>query len=349
MQIVGSCFSDKNKKEEKGLETINSSDLPIYVGFGSMALDRTSLVTVLSTLLQAAAIVNSRLLVHLQSWSSVTDNDFQELAEDAAFQACQIRLASESEDEGAVAVAVDTYVDLIITEAIARVCWHKQADKPSTSSIVSLSRIVPVSSSNISHSHRRGQWKASDAELVVGHVDHSVLFRRVKACIHHGGAGTTVAGLHQGLPTFILWFFGDQELWGKAVSDKGAGPKPVRATRLTLAQAVEALNTLTTTAARDAATKLSESLREEDGADRAAEHFQQEFPYHTALCHLSLLLGEYRTAEVLCPSCDLIMTVEAFERSHYGVNGEILLNHHPSPVATADWSPCIGKALARAR
>ncbi len=339
VQIVGSCKAAGDKEENETSQTSAGSDLPLYVGFGSMALDHPSMTTLLKTLLQAAAIANTRLLVHLQSWSCITVETFQELAEDAAFQARLISKTSESDEIGTVPVAVNTHVDLIIAEAIARACSKRGEDATSTPPILPLERAVPVPLSLMPHGHSRGQWKASDAELLVGHVDHAALFRRVRGCIHHGGAGTTVAGLRQSLPTFILWFFGDQELWGKAISDRGAGPKPIRASQLTLSQAVEALNILTSTAALDAATAIAASLRKEDGANRAAEHFQQNFPYHTALCHLSLLMGEYRMAEVRCPTCDIIMTVEAFERSHYGRDGEILLNHHPSPLGTADWSP----------
>ncbi|CAF4829326.1 unnamed protein product, partial [Rotaria sp. Silwood2] len=41
---------------------------------------------------------------------------------------------------------------------------------------------------------------------------------------HHGGAGTTAAGLRAGLPTIVVAFFGDQFFWGDRVEQIGAGP-----------------------------------------------------------------------------------------------------------------------------
>jgi UDP:flavonoid glycosyltransferase YjiC (YdhE family) len=35
--------------------------------------------------------------------------------------------------------------------------------------------------------------------------------------IHHGGAGTTAAGLRAKNPTFICPFFGDQNFWAEMV------------------------------------------------------------------------------------------------------------------------------------
>ncbi|MEB3981993.1 glycosyltransferase [Mycobacterium sp. 663a-19] len=52
---------------------------------------------------------------------------------------------------------------------------------------------------------------------VVGAVNHSAIFPACRAVVHHGGAGTTAAGLRAGAPTLILWMLGDQPLWGARV------------------------------------------------------------------------------------------------------------------------------------
>jgi sterol 3beta-glucosyltransferase len=41
--------------------------------------------------------------------------------------------------------------------------------------------------------------------------------------VHHGGAGTTAAGLRFGLPTLIKPFFGDQFFWVSTIQDIGVG------------------------------------------------------------------------------------------------------------------------------
>jgi sterol 3beta-glucosyltransferase len=46
--------------------------------------------------------------------------------------------------------------------------------------------------------------------FLLGSVPHDWLFRHVSAIVHHGGAGTTAAGIALGKPTLIVPFFGDQ-------------------------------------------------------------------------------------------------------------------------------------------
>ncbi|CAG8600636.1 7585_t:CDS:10 [Funneliformis caledonium] len=54
-------------------------------------------------------------------------------------------------------------------------------------------------------------------------VPHDWMFPRVDAVIHHGGAGTTAAGLRAGIPTIIKPFFGDQFFWGDRIENMGIG------------------------------------------------------------------------------------------------------------------------------
>ena len=49
--------------------------------------------------------------------------------------------------------------------------------------------------------------------LLVDAVPHDWLFPRCQAVIHHGGAGTTAAGLQAACPTLVVPFFGDQSFW----------------------------------------------------------------------------------------------------------------------------------------
>ena len=44
-----------------------------------------------------------------------------------------------------------------------------------------------------------------DHVKVVGAVNHAAIFPACRAVVHHGGAGTTAAGLRAGIPTLILW------------------------------------------------------------------------------------------------------------------------------------------------
>ena len=44
--------------------------------------------------------------------------------------------------------------------------------------------------------------------LLIGSAPHDKLFPMCSAVVHHGGAGTTAAGLRAGKPTVIVPFFG---------------------------------------------------------------------------------------------------------------------------------------------
>jgi UDP:flavonoid glycosyltransferase YjiC (YdhE family) len=52
---------------------------------------------------------------------------------------------------------------------------------------------------------------------VVGAVNFGAIFPACRAVVHHGGAGTTAAGLRAGVPTLILSTDLDQTLWGTRV------------------------------------------------------------------------------------------------------------------------------------
>ncbi|WP_123024707.1 glycosyltransferase [Mycolicibacterium stellerae] len=64
---------------------------------------------------------------------------------------------------------------------------------------------------------------ANDRTKVVAAVKHAVVFPACKAVVHHGGAGTTAAGMRAGVPTLVLWVGADQPIWAAAVKRLGVG------------------------------------------------------------------------------------------------------------------------------
>ncbi|MEE6176647.1 glycosyltransferase [Mycobacterium sp. 050134] len=52
---------------------------------------------------------------------------------------------------------------------------------------------------------------------VVGVMNYAAALPACRAFVHHGGAGTTNAGLRAGLPTLILWTLPDQGAWAARV------------------------------------------------------------------------------------------------------------------------------------
>ena len=52
-----------------------------------------------------------------------------------------------------------------------------------------------------------------DHVKVVSAVNHAAVFPVCRAVVHHGGAGTTAAGMRAGVPALILWIAFDQPIW----------------------------------------------------------------------------------------------------------------------------------------
>jgi UDP:flavonoid glycosyltransferase YjiC (YdhE family) len=57
----------------------------------------------------------------------------------------------------------------------------------------------------------------SDRVMIVDAINHAAIFPVCRAVVHHGGAGTTAAGMRAGAPTLILWVTADQPIWAAQV------------------------------------------------------------------------------------------------------------------------------------
>lgn len=101
-------------------------------------------------------------------------------------------------------------------------------------------------------------------------VDHGWLFPRAAAVVHHGGSGTTAAGLRAGVPNVVIPHFGDQPMWGARVAALGAGPPPIPRQELTSERLASTITVATTDpAVRDRARLIGERIRAERGVERA--------------------------------------------------------------------------------
>jgi sterol 3beta-glucosyltransferase len=108
--------------------------------------------------------------------------------------------------------------------------------------------------------------------FLVDSIPHSWLLPRVAAVVHHGGAGTTAAGLAAGVPSIIIPFHGDQPFWAQKIVELGVGPKPIPRKQLSaelLAQAIEAA--VNDKEMRRRAEELGAKIRAENGIERAVD------------------------------------------------------------------------------
>jgi len=116
-----------------------------------------------------------------------------------------------------------------------------------------------------------------DDVFVAEYVPHDWLFQRVSAVVHHGGAGTTAAGILAEKPSLIIPFGGDQPFWATRVQTLGLGPKPIPRDKLNVYRLTRALVDLTTTKKyRVAARELGQRLRMENGTHTAADIIEHE-------------------------------------------------------------------------
>jgi UDP:flavonoid glycosyltransferase YjiC (YdhE family) len=106
-------------------------------------------------------------------------------------------------------------------------------------------------------------------------IPHSWLFPRMGAVVHHGGMGTTAAGLRAGVPTVVVPSGADQGFWAKRVEQLEVGVHCAALSEVTADQLAAALHKVTTdTALRKRAATLGERIRAEDGVGQAVAVIQ---------------------------------------------------------------------------
>jgi sterol 3beta-glucosyltransferase len=106
--------------------------------------------------------------------------------------------------------------------------------------------------------------------LAVEDVPHDWLFPRMAGVVHHGGAGTTAAGLLAGRPTLACPFFGDQPFWGRRIHELGLGPAPIPQRSFNASNFASAVGRLVTDPSiAKACAAFGERLRAEEGGTQA--------------------------------------------------------------------------------
>ncbi|KAL0069223.1 hypothetical protein AAF712_003586 [Marasmius tenuissimus] len=124
--------------------------------------------------------------------------------------------------------------------------------------------------------------------FILGNIPHDWLFDqgRVAAVVHHGGAGTTAAGLSKGRPTVVVPFFGDQAFWGNMIHRAGAGPAPIHHKDLNADNLCAAITYAISPEAKTAAAQMAEQIRSEDGVGAGVDSFYRHLPLKYMRCDL---------------------------------------------------------------
>lgn len=106
-----------------------------------------------------------------------------------------------------------------------------------------------------------------------GSLPHNWLFDQVAAVIHHGGFGTTAAGLRSGVPGIVIPHIIDQYAWGQTVFELGVGPKFITRGKLTSDRlAASIMQALSDSSMRAKAAQVGDYIRKEpDGVLEAVK------------------------------------------------------------------------------
>ncbi|KAK5072447.1 hypothetical protein LTR51_005083 [Lithohypha guttulata] len=174
---------------------------------------------------------------------------------------------------------------------------------------------------------------------------HEWLFAQVACVVHHGGAGTTAAGLRAGVPTVTVPFFGDQFFWGDAISRAGAGPQPIPYKTLTAVSLSQAILSALSQDVVACAKTLGARTQSEDGELGAVENFHACLPNKSLCCALTDRAACWRLISTTTLLSPLAATVLRKERLidwdklelHRSVNYDIV--HGPyDPLSGAAWA-----------
>jgi hypothetical protein len=160
-----------------------------------------------------------------------------------------------------------------------------------------------------------------DGVFMLGNCPHDWLFKHVSCVVHHGGAGTTAAGIALGRPTVIVPFFGDQPFWGAMVTRAGAGTS-VPFKELTSQSLADAILHALKLETLERAKELGERIREERGCEAGVASFHAQMDVTKLRC----MMAPHRVAVWAMKTKTGIIRLSAFAATVLGNENILDLN-----------------------
>lgn len=182
--------------------------------------------------------------------------------------------------------------------------------------------------------------------FMIGNCPHDWLFQHVSCVVHHGGAGTTAAGILAGRPTVVVPFFGDQPFWGSMTARAGAGPVPVAYKNLNADKLAHSILEALKPESLERAKELSAKIKAEDGTQAGAESFHKQLRMQSLRCSLdptrTAVWRVKRTDIRLSPLAATVLGTEGL------LDFSDLKLYRPREYETEDgpWEPISGGAAA---
>jgi len=121
------------------------------------------------------------------------------------------------------------------------------------------------------------EFSNADDVFLIKRYPHLDLFPRMKAVIHHGGAGTTATTAVSGVPQIIVPHALDQYYWGHQVFRAQLGARPVWRSRLTTRKIAEAIDEcVSNDLITQNANKVSRVIKQKDGLELTVREILRE-------------------------------------------------------------------------
>ncbi len=114
----------------------------------------------------------------------------------------------------------------------------------------------------------------SDTVFLTDPVPHVNLFPRMKAIIHHGGAGTSWSASRAGVPQVLVPHGMDQYYWANRIYKLKLGPHPINRSNLTGNNLASAINmAITDIEIKESCLKMQKRIHQRNGVKEAVKQF----------------------------------------------------------------------------